>query len=451
MTTPTRAAAVLAAAAALAASGCTGGPAWRAWSETSQQRYFGLSCVAGDSALAEYRAQADQPAMDAWYRAYWAEDHDGVGYDVHRRRLDYAWTAFGGSRCFRDDRARTYLRYGEPTDRWTSREQWRYLNTQRLAGGAMYRHRPWEVWQYHDLGLYFDFIEFNETYRTWATVRLNRRHPVAYFDTSRPVAAVPPLPASKDGAVLPLDHQWARFRSAQAPGKVRWELYWRVPVEAVRDGQAEAVFTLGDAKGRTTVDTLRYRVIVPADSLPEPFAYGQRNLDLEPGHYRMEIAVRTAGGPAFRTRIEAELVAYRPGIQECSDVELALLQDTTLISRVFRKGKYLRVIPQVTDELPTRQPYFVYYEVYNLVTDAKDAHHVAVRLQVFQAGTDTLTERPFAAGEFTSEESGSEFHGCHCIYPRDLGEGETYLVINVEDLLSGRTTKLIRTFRLREP
>jgi hypothetical protein len=431
-------------AAALVAAGCASAPVWRGWSEVSQKQYFGLSCVASDSVLAEYRSLADQPAMDGWYRAYWASDRDGISYREHRRRLDRAWESFGGNRCFRDDRASTYLRYGEPTDRWTSREAWHYLDSKQLAGGAMFRRRPWEVWQYPAQGLSFDFIEFNEAYRTWATLRLDRRHPVAFFDTGGA-----PFPVVTAVPVHPLELGWARFKSTAAPGKVRWELYWRIPVAAAADGRAEAVFALSGAGGAVRTDTLRYRVVIPADPLPEPYAVGQRNLDLSPGRYVVDIAVRTDSA-VFRARAEAELVAYRPGVQECSDAELALLQDTTLIADVFRKGKYLRVVPQVTDQLPTRQPYFVYYEVYNLRTDAAGNHRAAVRLQTFQAGEDTLTERPFAAGEFTSEEPGSEYRGCHCIYPRDLGAGETYLVVNVEDLLSGRTTKLIRTFRLKE-
>lgn len=436
-------------AALAVALGCASTKVWQRWPTEEQKRYFGLSCIAGDSALAEYRS-LDRIEQENWCRSFWAQPHDGISRDEHTRRTDYVWQEFGGAQCYRDDRARIYLRHGEPADRWRNQKTWRYLSSKQLAGGSMTRERPWEIWQYPDQGLYFDFIEFNQAYRIWATVRLDRRHPLAFFDTGRSPAAPLP-PAGGEGPVQrSLESRWARFKSASAPGKVRWELYWRVPVEAVRDGQAAVAFVLTDAMGKRTADTIRYDVIIPTDSLPEPYAFGQRNLDLDPGRYRMEIAVRTGGGAVYRSQSEAELVAYRPGIRECSDVELALLQDTTLISTDFQKGKYKRVIPHVADELPVRQPYFVYYEVYNLRTDGKGDHHVLVRLQMFQAGTDTLTERPFATGEFTYEEPGTEFHGCHCIYPRDLGAGEVYLLISVEDRLSGRVTKLIRTFRLME-
>jgi GWxTD domain-containing protein len=431
--------------------GCATGKIWQRWDIEGQKRYFGLSCVAGDSALAEYRALSEPELRDEWYRSFWSRGHDGIANVEHQRRLEYAWQEFSGEQCFRDDRARVYVRYGEPADRWRSTSTWRYLNSKQLAGGSMMRERPWEVWQYPDQGSYFDFIEFNQVYRIWATLRLDRRHPIAFFDTSRtPVASRPPS-AGGVPAHRPLESQWARFRSPSAPGKVRWELYWRVPLEAVSDGRAAVAFTLSDAIGKQTADTVSYDVIIPADSLLEPYAYGQRNLDLDPGHYRMEIAVRTGSGAVFRSQTEAELVAYQPGIQECSDVELVLLQDTTMISRIFQKGKYKRVIPDAVDEIPTRQPYFVYYEAYNLGTDSKGNHQVKVRLQVYQSGRDTLAERPFAAGEFTFEEPGAEFHGCHCVYPRDLGAGDVYLLISVEDRISGRVTKLIKTFRLKEP
>jgi hypothetical protein len=430
-------------------AGCASTKVWQRWDVEGQKKYFGLSCVAGDSALAVYRS-LDRLQQDDWLRVFWDHPNEGISRDEHTRRTDYAWREFGTERCFRDDRAYTYVRYGEPAERWRNGKTWRYLNAKQLAGGAMMRERPWEVWQYPDQGLYFDFIEFNEAYRIWATVRLDRSHPVAFFDTSR--KPVVPLPAAT-GQVqqpLPLEIQWARFRSPVAPGKVRWELYWRVPIGAVRDGMAEAAFALTNARGERTVDTVRYDVAVPADSLPEPYAFGQRNLDLDPGHYRMAIDVLPGGGAVYRSQAEAELVAYRPGIQECSDVELALLQDTTLISPVFQKGKYRRVVPQAAGELPTRQPFFVYYEVYNLRTDGAGNHQVKVRLQMFQAGRDTLAERPFAAGEFSYQEPGADFRGSHCVYPRDLGAGELYLMISVEDLLSGRVTKLIKPIRLKE-
>ncbi|MDI6739969.1 MAG: hypothetical protein QME74_06355, partial [Candidatus Edwardsbacteria bacterium] len=384
-----------------------------------------------------------------------------------RRRTDHAWQEFGGEQCYRDDRGRIWVRYGQPAERYRSPTVWRYLNTKQLAGGAMMRDRPWEVWLYPHEGLYYNFIEFNNAYRIWAMVRLDRRHPIAFFKKSmEPKFSLPAVAARDKPVERPLECRWARFRSSSSPDKVRWELYWRIPVEAVKQKQIAAAFALTDAKGpapspslpfgvnsaegKVTVDTVWYDVVVPADSLPEPYAFGQRNLDLDPGHYQLEITVFDGAGTAYQARTEAELIAYRPGIQECSDVELARLQDTTSITPDFQKGKFKRVIPQVAGEIPTRQPYFVYYEVYNLRTDAKGNHHVRVRLQMFQPGRDTLAERPFAAGEFSYEEPGAEFHGCHCVYPQDLGEGELYLLIGVEDQLSGRVTKLIKNLRLKE-
>jgi hypothetical protein len=434
--------------ALLALVGCASGPVWRGWPEASQKQYFGLRCIAGDSALAGYRSQPDQEAMNAWYRAYWASDHDGVGSAEHQGRLEYAWSTFGGTRCFHDDRARIYVQYGKPADRWTSREAWQYLNSKQLAGGPMYRHRPWEVWQYPDQGLYYDFIEFNDAHRIWATLLLDRRHPIAYFRACSSAVRSAPEPGSSSAAG-PLDLSWARFKS-KAPGRIRWELYWRVPAAAGTGGPVCAAFTITDEAGQRTGDTVWYDAVLPAGPLPEPYVFGQRAFDLRPGRYQMAVALSGGMMPPLQASADAELISYRPGVQECSDVELAVLQDTTPISPDFEKGKFKRVIPSVVPVLPTRQPYFIYYEVYNLKTNAAGDHDVSVKLQVFQAGADTIKERPFAIGEFSDRDSGQTYRGCYCVYPRDLGRGEVSLLINIEDRQTGRASRVIKTFRLQE-
>ena len=93
-------------------------------------------------------------------------------------------------------------------------------------------------------------------------------------------------------------------------------------------------------------------------------------LDIPPGSYRLETAIRdllSTGRGRYRQAIEIE--AYSQTRLQLSDLELAWEISETDAPSKFRKGP-LAVIPMPTRTYPKNRPIVVYYEIYNLKRNA---------------------------------------------------------------------------------
>ncbi len=433
-------------------AGCATTSVWQRWSPDEQKRYFGLTFIEEDTILAQYRSLPDQESRDAWYKTYWAaKDPDGSLLAEHRSRLDRAWREFGGRMFFRDGRSGILIRYGPPEKETGNQPFLHALGNKQLAGGTYIKERAWVIWEYPSQGRCYDLLLEDGHFQLVADVYSDKLHPVAFFaaDTFHPGEILP------NKAQQPLACEFGRFRSADG-GRVRWEIYWRIP--APRNSQQGegrrylGIFDLHGKDGLISSDTLGYRLEYTGDELLRPQAYGQRNTDLPPGRYKMKIQLRSQpGDTVYAGEMETELVGYRSGVREASDVEMAVLQDSTYVSSDFRKDKYRRVISAVSGKINRYQPFYVYYEVYSLATDAAGEHQVTVGHGIYLSDTTgSLKECIVDTRDLFYQDAGDYLSACHKVHPMALEPGEYILVIDVKDLISGRLSKITHRFEIQD-
>ena len=312
----------------------------------------------------------------------------------------------------------------------------------------MVKEQSWEIWEYPELGRYLDFLQKDDCYHLAAAIYTDRLHPVAVFQTRGSPGRQPPAAVPASGN-FSLDARWARFKSDR-PGQVRWEIYWRLPLEKSLGHSFRGLFSITEKNGAAATDSLFFLVENAGDSLRDEFAYGERNFDLKPGHYRLSFDLQDAGsGETWHQALEAELVEYVPAVQEASDAELVLLQDTTFTAEEFKKDGFLRVIPLADDVIKRRQPFFIYYEVYNLPTGADKKHLIKVSDQIFVSDRSGAQKECIVNTEpVVFEDYGNDFKGCHRVHPMDLPAGFYTILIQIEDLISGRISTCAKNFQI---
>ncbi len=327
--------------------------------------------------MAKYRSIPDQESRDAWYKMYWAvKDPAGSILSQHQSRLDRAWNEFGGKLFFRDDRSRILIRYGPPENEDRNQPFMHALGNKQLTGGTYIKERSWIIWEYPSQGRYYDLLMNNDRYELVAATYSDKLYPLAYFSADSEMARE----RLSNKVKMPLDCGYGRFRSADGIN-VRWEIFWQIPaVEEKLLGEGKrylGIFNLYGNDKLVSSDTVDYDLKYTGDELLLPQAYGQRNLDLTPGRYKMKIElISQSSDTVYAGEIEAELVGYRSGIREISDIETVVLQDSTYVSSDFRKDKFRRVIPAVSEKINRYQPFYVYCEVYSLATNSSGEHQV---------------------------------------------------------------------------
>lgn len=436
-------------------AGCATGRVWQSWEPEEQRRYFGLILTGSDSAAARYAELPERAQRDQWYQQFWSDpDRQNVSQGEHLSRLERAWNDFGGSLFFRDDRSQVLVNYGPPEkEERNSPFLHSVAGGARLTGGAYIKARAWAIWEYPSQGRYYDFLQEGSFFRTVAVTCSDRLHPLAYFepDTTEFAGQTFHVPGAGE---TDLACGQARFRSDDS-SRVRWEIYWQWPLDygTHPEGQGyQAAFSLFRDGRRTMDDTIHYRISCTGAPLLNPLAYGQRNLDLPPGNYQIKLTLAQATTGRRRSgRVSAELVGYRPGVREVSDLEMADLQDSTFVSADFQKGSFRRVVARLAPGVDRYQPFFVYYEVYHLATDRNREHQVEVGFGIY--GSDSsgmMRECIVDTRDLYYQGQGDCLRACHKVHPMGMEPGDYLLVIQIKDPLSGRASTISHPFGILE-
>lgn len=436
-------------------AGCAAGRIWQSWEPDEQRRYFGLILTGSDSAAARYAELPERAQRDQFYQQYWSQpDSQMVPREEHLSRLERAWNDFGGPLFFRDARSQVLVNYGPPEKEERNNP---FLHSvagrARLTGGDYVKARAWAIWEYPSQGRYYDFLQEGNFFRTVAVTYSDRLHPLAYFES---------VPAESAGLTFnvlgsketDLACGQARFRSVDS-SRVRWEIYWQWPLDSgsCPEGQGyHAAFSLFRDGRRMMDDTIHYRVACTGSPLLRPLAYGQRNLDLPPGSYQLELTLaQDITGRRRSGRVSAELVGYRPGVREVSDLEMADLQDSTFVSADFQKGSFRRVVARLATGVDRYQPFFIFYEVYHLATDRNREHQVEVGFGIY--GSDSsgaMRECLVDTRDLYYQGQGDCLRACHKVHPMGMEPGDYLLVIQIKDLLSGRASTITHPFGILE-
>lgn len=442
-------------AALLVFMGCATGKVWENWSPEEQKRYFGLSFIEEDSVLAKYRSIPERELRDQWYKMYWsAKGQDSTELYEHQQRLDIAWSQFGGKMFFKDDRSRVMVNFGRPEVEMKNQPYMHSLESEMLSGGKYVKERSWTVWEYPGQGRYYDFLRNDRyfNYELVAATYSGNIHGLAFFAVDS-VSGRKEVLHSGTPIELPLVHGFSRFRAADTR-RVRFEVYWELPVSAERREGDERGYTvyfdLKQNKSPVSRDTIRYRVRYTGENILSARAVGQKNYDLQPGRYDLDVRLVPDGSDTVYSAVfQAELVAYRPGEREVSDLEMASLQDNTFISEEYTKGPYRRVIPSISRLIGRFQPFYVYYEVYNLGLDAGQQHRVLVGHGIFQCDTTGIVKEGIIdTKDLLYEGKGDQLSACHKIHPMGMEPGQYILVIEIKDVISGRSSKVTHNFEI---
>lgn len=422
---------------------------WERWDSQERGRYFGLSWTAPDSIVEKYRSLAYRESRDSLYHRYWQTiDASGQALAEHEKRLREAEELFGGTFFYWDDRSRWWVRRGKPEIRLTYHARPHALEAQRLVGARIVKEQPWEIWEYPGSGWAVDFIKVGDYFREVWSHSLDRRHPVAYFcewgGDDRFLAD------TVGRRILPLGCSQARFRADSAQ-MVRWEIYWWLPLSEVRDSVYRMWLSVGREDKPYLEQTLALKVAGRDTNLPEPFVFGQKNLILPPGRYRAELRLMSREDrDCYAGMLSAELLDYRPRAQEASDIQMAVLQDTTPMAPQFSKGAYRRVVPFPGQAIRRFQPFYIYYEIYHLAT-AGGRHWLRIGQQIYSTDNQgRQKECLINTDPVESNDAGDTYRGCQKIHllSENLPGGRYILRINAEDRISGRNTTLTMEFLL---
>ncbi len=438
----------LSAAAALSLAGCVASGAWERWEVGERARYFGLSWVAPDSVVEAYRSMPERASRDSCYRRYWERaDPSGQAEAEHRRRLVQAQQLFGGEVFHRDGRSAVLVGHGQPEVRLCYDAQPHAID---MRHSRILMEQPWEIWEYQSQGRQFDFIRKGDYYRmVWSGVS-DRRHPIAYFQPDS--GGIGAMAEAESWRQDSLGLRYARFRSGKS-GLMRWELYWWLPLDHVKSDRYTLLVAIDGPEGAAVAETLPCRLARPEGWLPQPYAFGQNSYDLKPGFYRAELRLLDGEEKvSYLASAAAELLAYQPGVQESSDVELAVLSDTTYSAPQFRKGDFRRIVAMPGDVVDRYQPFFIYYEIYNLSVGRDGSHYLAINHQIFSTDRQGRSKECLINTDpIESSDRGDTYRGCQKIHllSEKLLPGSYVIRVNAEDRLTGRSSQALLGFKMK--
>jgi hypothetical protein len=207
------------------------------------------------------------------------------------------------------------------------------------------------------------------------------------------VAAETPQQYSPPGIsrVLWVPRQIARFRAA-APEQTRTEIYAAFPVDSLQLGPGDS------ANAGVFLFDLSYHALASRVHRLAPASSGDANysFDLRPGTYRYGLEARgpgpeTAPRPLARVRDTMVVAGFPPGPLGVSDLLLA----DSVSARVpnpTRRADVL-VLPSRTLEFGRTGRVHVYFEVYNLASDADSLRRYRVELAVEDSTHRDLASR----------------------------------------------------------
>jgi GWxTD domain-containing protein len=126
--------------------------------------------------------------------------------------------------------------------------------------------------------------------------------------------------------------------------------------------------------------------------LSETVQVAQFNFDVPTGRYVVGLSVRDSARRATGAwRVKVTVPPIRPGRVELSDLELACSREPGLRAGAFRKIDDT-IVPNPRRHVARDQPFGLYFEIYNLVSDANARSRVGIEYEIRSRRKD---RRPF--------------------------------------------------------
>ena len=338
----------------------------------------------------------------------------------HYRRVDYAKKHFNLDRGTQlDERARIYIQYGEPDERYTS------PSTQYA--------KPNETWTYFSKfpDLCFDFVEFGsglfrivndlsaallmpfnydmygldgEYQRTLQNIYNERAHlggpyaqiameeigpenmfaQIEQFTRPRRMAqsSAPLMFYEVEFNATPLDFpfRWAAFKGENS--KSLFEVVYGIPKESLSfksspEGIAQSNIdfsvTITDFYQNPIINSKKRIIIDQKEYQGSEFKIhlGRWRCQLPPGTYPIAISAKTEDQKQFGLYVDTLQVAnFDQSKLVISSIEFSLnIQDFPNIEHLKNEEEKCKILPYPFPQVLRATPIFVYYEIYNLTTD----------------------------------------------------------------------------------
>ena len=360
---------------------------------------------------------------------------------------------------WKTDRGKTLIRFGRPRRHYKSRAD---LGSSPITG-HMQLNPSREVWDYGDFQLVYEDRFLNRNYAfAWGFLPENDSKNV--FD--RLIASTPERYDYFHGSVpLSLPHLIAQFRGRG--DSTQLELYYGISEAQVQPGavgRQSARFLLErglfvfDPEWHPCFEKRESRVLdAPTSEDSSNLVIDRLSFSLPAGHYAYALELRDRislhSGSARATFTVEDLSGDSLKISS-----LVLASQVTERGGANTTGLYTKdgvdVIPVLVNRFPIRRPVYIYYEVYNLQTDADGLcrYRVDSRIEpvveksAFLAGAirgigRLLGVNPQRTAITSSFESGSVNRNeilYHAIEMADARPGRYELTLTLQDLRSGQ-------------
>lgn len=453
------------------------------------------------------------PATDkgAFVRRFWRKRDPTPGTPAnerlqeHYRRLKFALTNFSVPvKPYYDDRGKVFLRYGIPERRFVSplyqgdvknNESWSYENLQEdlvfdfveeagifrevddlsLAAGVgmsfdernvlaanLYAERADMSQLYSRLGL-LAFANANELSSRIAEISATKRNAQR---------AASPEKYMHDYKARPLEFalDWAAFRADS--GKTRAEVYVGVPANQLgfrrlKDenigSQLDCALVVEDSSyDEITASRWSTQYVASgSDEFQKSFPLLQRAVQLQPGNYHFTLRLANPEGNALGIyRLPLRVRSFDGDALMVSDLQLAFEVQPAGGQSDFVKHN-LWVKPYPLNRLLRSRPISLYYEVYNLASDAENRNRYRVEYEARvlrqKRGFFKSIGALFGGGEKRGVSSSYQQQGfgdvAYEYIALDLGNlpnGTIEVTVRVTDESRGQTAKTARRFILQD-
>ncbi len=398
--------------------------------EKERKLYLGLRSI--DSVAADkYLTLSAATERKYYYDQYWQGRDDER--EKFEERTEYAFKEFGRYAPLSDERIPIYVKYGNPTKR--------YIITPEKKVGVITKEyvRPAEIWTYISEGIEFDFVRLTRAYKVIARSQFGERVilPILKEDTTS-IDLSDTIPSGK----LEFDVAFCRFK--QRKDLVRLEIYTQFLIDDTAGCHILRRVKIYDES--ENLITKKNSNLIPINAA-KGFFFDEINLWLAPQNYRVLVEyINLRSKCGGRKEFSVNLIDYKDDAKKVSDLVFAKLIDESSIEEKFYKPVG-RVIPLVQPTLAVSTPFYVYHELYNLMT--RDGQHLLkVNYEIYNREkmrkeiVDIMTQTESSEGDVAY--IAAKYH------PMDLPAGNYLIVARTTDLLSGEEYTAVGEFTLEK-
>lgn len=383
-----------------------------------QALYLDMTYVASGADLKIYKRVSDVEKEDV-KRRFWTRTDPSPLTQVnerlveHYRRVAYARANFGQGRFPWDDRGEVYVRFGAPDhisssndlqieqDREVQDARDNFVRRRRVAlqvtpGQPIFpipRNTWWTYWVYTNLdrGVEFTFIRrFNKTVYEFPPIPdglgVGLTADLMGYQGQmvlNELVSRAPWVYEADFSQLPIDFFYypAAFRGED--GQTRLEIYYglpasemaRLPLNEKTDrvllDRGVALFDSVWVEQHRVHDQLTFVMPSQKQIIDNAFIPGVMNFDVKPGSHYLALQVRDVVSG------KSQVYQQSLSIPDFSDTDMLMMSDIQLafwIAPTEENGAFvkkgLKVVPLASKAFRMDQTAFVFFELYNLKTDA---------------------------------------------------------------------------------